>query len=121
MENMDHCHSGSIHSHRQRVVINGRYSDWSYVSSGVIQESILGPLLFLYINELPSVVKSKIKIFTDDVILYRKVATHTQGLCIVTRRFKLCMCALENELEPTKVNFCTSLINDQSPPKYNIH
>ena len=61
---------------RQRVVINGKFSNWQYVSSGVPQGSILGPLLFItYINDIPSAVSSNVKIFADDVTLYATVQT----------------------------------------------
>ena len=63
-------------THRlQRVVLNGTYSDWSNVRSGVPQGSVLGPLLFLfYIDDMYRVVKhSKLKLYADDVALYREI------------------------------------------------
>ena len=62
---------------KQRVVINGAYSDWANVTSGVPQGTVLGPLLsLLYVNDLDSVVKSsKIKLFADDVLLYAPANT----------------------------------------------
>ena len=62
----------------QRVVINGHYSEWLPVLSGVPQGSILGPLLFiLYIKNLHSLVKSSsLKIYADDVALYAAVSSY---------------------------------------------
>ena len=62
-------------SRHHRVVVNGKFSSWLPVTSGVPQGSIRGPLLFLlHIDDLPSVVQhSTIKLFADDVAVYTEV------------------------------------------------
>ena len=63
-----------LSNRRQRVNIKGSYSDWSSVTSGVPQGSVLGPLLFIiYINDLPESVQSYAAIFADDTKLYRPI------------------------------------------------
>ena len=51
----------------QKVLVNGEKSDPVNVLSGVPQGTVLAPLLFLcYVNDLPSLVKSKIRMYADD-------------------------------------------------------
>jgi len=63
---------------KQRVHLNGIYSSWASVLSGIPQGSILGPLLFIiYINDLPDSlnVDSNIFLYADDAKLYRHIST----------------------------------------------
>ena len=61
----------------QRVVLDGQTSEWTEISAGVPQGSILGPLFFLiYINDLPEDIISKIKIFADDSSLFSLILDH---------------------------------------------
>ena len=58
-------------SRSQRVVIDGEESESIPVTSGVPQDSVLGPILFLiYINDLPNEVCSQVRLFADDTALY---------------------------------------------------
>ena len=54
----------------QRVVLNGSYSDLSFLKASVPQECILGPLLFLvYINDIVDNLEININLFADDTSL----------------------------------------------------
>ena len=58
----------------QRVVLNGQASSWDDVKAGVPQGSILGPLFFLtYINDLSENLKSTVKLFADDTLIFHVV------------------------------------------------
>jgi hypothetical protein len=68
---------GFLSNRTQRVVIDSQHSSKSPVVSGVPQGTVLGPLLFLaYINDLPDKVTSQVRLFADDLILYRQIESN---------------------------------------------
>ena len=59
---------------KQRVVLNGKSSQWASISAGVPQGSVLGPLFFLvYINDLVDNVDCDARMFADDTSLFSVV------------------------------------------------
>ena len=60
-----------LYNREQRVALNGKTSEWNRIYSGVPQELLLGPLLFvIYINNLPDGITSML---LDDTSLFSNV------------------------------------------------
>ena len=50
------------------------------MTSGVPQSTVLGPLLFLfYVNDLPDNLKSSLRLFPDDALLYVVISNEEDG------------------------------------------
>ena len=67
---------------KQRVKVNGKYSNWESVISGIPQGTILGPILFIiYINDLPDKVEGRamMSLYADDAKLYRTIKTRNDS------------------------------------------
>ena len=65
---------GFLDNSQQLVVLNRKSSNWSPVTAGVPQGSVLGPLFFLtYINDLVGNVSWEAKLFADDKSLFTVV------------------------------------------------
>ena len=62
---------------QQKVVVEGEESSVANVTSGVPQGSVIGPTMFLYyINDLPDNIKSVVRLFADDTVVYNTTDNH---------------------------------------------
>ena len=63
-----------LHERYQRVVLNGQ-TFWQLINTGVLQGSVLGPLMFwIYTNDLPDNIQSTCKTFVNDTSLCSHVS-----------------------------------------------
>ena len=68
-----------LRNRTQAVVVDGHSSSPCPVTSGVPQGSVVGPILFLiYINDLPNAVKSNVRLFAADTVIYNTVNNKQQ-------------------------------------------
>jgi hypothetical protein len=71
-----------------KVVIDGDESEETTVDSGVPQGTVLGPLLFLcHSNDLPDSVRSSVRLFAGDCLLYRNIRTQQADKVKILARF----------------------------------
>ena len=75
--------SSWLSSRSQQVVLDGQASDPVPVLSGVPQGSVLGWVLFLvFINDLPDNIRSSVRLFADDCVLYRNICSPSDCLIL---------------------------------------
>ncbi|CAB3387866.1 Hypothetical predicted protein [Cloeon dipterum] len=69
-----------LQGRNQYVVYNGAKSELLEVYSGVVQGSVLGPLLFTkYVADLPAAVKAQIAQYADDVTLWKQIGSSEEA------------------------------------------
>jgi hypothetical protein len=84
----------------QRVRVGGQLSEEVRVTSGIPQGSVLGPLLFLaYVNNIWRNPESKIRLFADDCIIYRKIVNNYNVQKLKTDLDRLGDWVVENEMK----------------------
>ena len=63
-----------LNERRRRVVVNGKSSEWTDVTSGIPQGSVLGQILFvIYINDMPDGLSSEIFLFGDGTKIFKEI------------------------------------------------
>ena len=80
-QNMLQWFSSYLERRQQQVLVNGSYSSWETVRSGIPQGTVLGPTLFLiFVNDLPKRLSTDCALFTDDTTTYA-IGRDTQLIC----------------------------------------
>ena len=102
--------SSYLTKRRQRVVLNGKASKWTYVKAGVPQGSILGPLLFLiYINDIVNELRASVRLFADDTSLY-----------IIVENPNTAAITLNNDLDYISSWACDWLVNFNAAKTFSL-
>ena len=79
-----------LYGRKQRVQMNGRFSKWSNVSSGIPQGSVLGPILFvIYINDLQDSFVSDIALYADDTKIFKDIQLDSDIIVVQNDLFRL--------------------------------
>ena len=111
---------------KQRVVVNGTYSFWTDVGSGVPQGSLLGPILFLlFVNDMPRVVENaSLAMFADDSKCHKVIYQESDFVNLQRDLDALSTWSVSNELffQPTKcVNLRISRKRNSPSRNYSLN
>ena len=75
--------SSYLSNRKQRVMIEGTFSRWEHITSGVPQGSVLGPILFcLFVSDMGLGLSSVLEKYADDTKIYRPITTQSESLVL---------------------------------------
>ena len=75
--------SSFLQDRHMRVVVEGEQSEVVPVEPGVPQGTLLGSLMYIcHINDLPDTVKSQVRLFADECLLYRQIRSQSDHLTL---------------------------------------
>ena len=90
----------SLGDRSQKVVLGGEESGLVPVTSGVLQGSVLGLILFLiYINDLLDDISSQVHLFADDTALYLTIGGADDVLVLQKDLDKLAVWEARRDME----------------------
>ena len=108
----------------QRVRVGGQLSEEVRVTSDVPQGSVLDPLLFLaYVNDIWRNMKSTIRLFADDCVIYRKIINNEDMEKLQKVLDRLGEWAVENvmKINPSKSKaVCFTRARVKDPLNYSL-
>ena len=106
----------------QKVAVVGELSDEATITSGVPQDTVFGPVLFLcYINDLPDVVTSTARFVADDCFLYRRVHTNMDRQLLQADLDSLGQWEMDWQMEFNAAKCETLHISKQQHPHKHIY
>ena len=110
-----------LSSRQQCVVIDNHLSEWSPVSSGIPQGSILVPLLFiLYINGLPSTLSfAHLYLFADDTKCCKRVLSFLDSSHLQKDLDQICNWSSQCELNFNESKCCLIHFFNRSTSRIN--
>ena len=69
-----HWTEAFLKNRQMRVDARDSFSHWAEVLSGVLQGSVLGPLLCLiFVNDIPDWIRTNVRMFADDTKILKKI------------------------------------------------
>ena len=76
---------GFLNNRHQTVVLEGEHSTPCKVLSGVLQGTVMAPLLFLiYINGIPNSITNMLRLYADDALLYSIINSNADCINLQT-------------------------------------